>query len=57
MKKIYMAPNTRVVIINSVSFVAQSNFGKGTGDFNSSTMKYSRQDNSWDIWGGGDDEE
>lgn len=53
MKKIYSLPTTKVVKIQAAKMVAQSidlkqNGGNGT--------VLSREDNSWDIWGSGDED-
>ena len=53
MKKIYSLPTTKVVKIQAAKMVAQSidlkqNGGNGT--------VLGREDNSWGIWGSGDEE-
>ena len=56
MKKIYIIPSMTLVNITPVAMVAES-ITKGSGEFDSGSMKYARQDNGWgDIWGSGDEE-
>ena len=57
MKKIYQTPNTIVVGIKTQKMLAASEL-KMLGDtVSDKNAVLGRQDNSWDIWGGGDDEE
>ena len=54
MKKIYNSPVTRIVKLNAVSMIALSKMEFNGGNGKSGTV-LTREDNSWDIWGTGDD--
>ena len=56
--KTYIQPETKVVALRTIQVMATSLPGvkMGSGSVNAADVD-SRQDNSWDIWGNGDDEE
>ncbi|MBQ7571925.1 MAG: hypothetical protein IJT19_06775 [Bacteroidaceae bacterium] len=56
MKKTYIEPNTRLVVIHSIHMMAES-IGVNSKQLTGTSAGWAREDNSWDIWGGGDDEE
>ena len=55
MKKIYQTPNTKVFFVHTRQMITTS-LGKNATGANADVV-LGRQDNSWDIWGSGDDEE
>ena len=55
MKKIYSQPNVKVVKIHVAKMVASSIRISSSADGDGNVL--GREDNSWDIWGSGDDEE
>ena len=56
MKKIYNQPTTKVVKIQIMHMIADS-IGVNNTQLSGSKAGWAREDNSWDIWGSGDDEE
>ena len=58
MKKTYINPMVKVVAIRTVSVMAGSpQFGLDSTNKVNGSAALGRQDNSWDFWGSGDDEE
>jgi len=55
MKRLYNQPCIKVVKVQSLNILAASTLGVG-GD-NGKGVVLGREDNSWDIWGSGEDEE
>ena len=58
MKKIYLQPKLVIVSVNIKSAILEGSLTK----FGSTTVSgdrggWAREDNSWNIWGSGDDEE
>ena len=56
MKKIYIQPNVKVVMVRSMQMIADSIGVKNT-QLSGSKAGWSREDNSWDIWGTDADDE
>ena len=59
--KTYIQPETKVVTVRAIQVMATSTGigeGKALGKgYTSTDVTYSRQDNSWDIWGTDDYDE
>ena len=53
MKKTYIEPNTRLVVIHSIHMMAES-IGVNSKQLPGTSAGWAREDNSWDIWGGDD---
>ena len=45
-KNIYISPQSRVVTLNPMRFIAVSDFAKGDGYFNSGEMDYIKENSS-----------
>ena len=57
MKKIYLQPKLVIVSVNIKSAILEGSLTKFGSTVNGDRGGWARQDNSWNIWGGGDDEE
>jgi len=58
--KTYIQPATKVVMIQHVTFIAESlglNSSNASNNGSTYTKALGREDNSWDIWGSADVEE
>ena len=52
-KNIYISPQSKVITLNPMRFIAVSDFAKGTGDFDSDNMVYTKENspiNDVNVW-------
>ena len=55
MKKIYIEPNVKVVMVRSMQMIADS-IGVINSKLSGEKAGWAREDNSWDIWGSNDED-